>query len=146
MILRDARYYPVLILGLIAVFVAAWLFKKDAYPVTHVPMFSYRSTDSIVEYNLLFERYADGSVLTAHPERDIGVFKYARYRPILLNCFAETQVRCELLLSALARAAQANGRDVTAYFVERWRWDFRAEPCCGQLETRLGFPVSDLLS
>jgi hypothetical protein len=145
MIVRDVRFYPLLILGLVVAFAMAWLLRKDAYPLTIVAMFSGRATDSSVGYTLLFERYADGSSLAAQPQRDLGVFKYMRHRPALFTCFTESRVRCEALLEALAQAAQANGRNVSAYVIERWRWDFRTEPCCGQLETSLEFPVSDLI-
>ncbi|MBC7810114.1 MAG: hypothetical protein H7175_03160 [Burkholderiales bacterium] len=144
MIVRDVRFYPLLILGIVAIFAAAWLLKREAYPVTHVPMFSGRSTRGAVEYTRHFERYADGSEQAARPEHDLAVFKYTRYRPAISSCFDESLVRCELILGVMARAAQANGRDVSVYVLERWLWDFSEEPCCGHLIRTLEFPVADL--
>jgi hypothetical protein len=124
------RRHPLLLATVTTVLLGAWLARLEFYPLSSLQMFSRVNRSGVVEYYRLVAERASGAVAPF----DLGpcVFRSFAVMPPLKAVFtpAHRERTRELLATCAARhnAAAAPDDEVTRLEIQRWRWDFRAEP------------------
>ena len=133
---HSSRYRLVYGCAVAAVFVAMgffWLRQIEYYPFTAVPMFTGRKTSTITYFKTLAHRES-GKITPIQLEDTLGAWSInSRYEPLFDLCFGEPQEvdLCKRTLAILGSNYNKNrvsGEKLTGLEIQRWKWDFRADP------------------
>ena len=143
---RQRRYG--LVCGLTVAAVIAiqgffWLNRIEYYPFTAVQMFTGK-VQTVVTYYKTLGHWESGRVSPVYLEDTLGVFSInSRYEGLFLVCFgdAEQNALCRKTLGILGSAynRKASGDKLTRLEIQRWKWDFAAnprDPNYGELDAR----------
>jgi predicted DCC family thiol-disulfide oxidoreductase YuxK len=120
--------------GITVVALLCWFYRIEFYPFTSWHLFTGLNTTGKVEYYKVLARYESGMMSPARLEDGIGALAFdGRYSPFLDQCFGEpSDINvCRKFLSAQASAYNKKirpGGGITHYEIQRWSWDFRANP------------------
>jgi hypothetical protein len=124
------RRHALLVAAIVTVLFGSWLARLEFYPLTSLQMFSRVNRSGVVEYYRLAGERASGAVAPF----DLGpcVFRSFALMPPLKAVFgaAHRDRTRELLTTCAARhnATAAADDRLVRLEIQRWRWDFRADP------------------
>jgi hypothetical protein len=125
-------YYRRLLLSMTAVLMLCWLCRLEFYPFTGMQMFSAYNTSGVILYDKVVAHYASGAIARAPIEQCLGAMADSRYRRVLAMTWDERQqqVSQEFFQRCGVRWNQraAAGERIAQFEVQRWQWDFRAQP------------------
>ena len=111
-----------------------WVTHIEFYPLTTMKMFSNPNPrPGVVAYIRAVAYHQDGQSTRAHFDRWIGAMADSRYRMVIGHAFGTREERalCDEFLAASMRAANRqlpNGRKISGFEVQRWEWNFGADP------------------
>jgi hypothetical protein len=121
-----------LVLSLSGVLLLCWLCRLEFYPLTGMQMFSARNTAGVVTYEQAVAQYETGVREPAPIVQCLGAMADSRYRRILAMAFdATNQSLCQEFFQTCASRWNRQappGRKIVLFEVQRWVWDFQAEP------------------
>jgi hypothetical protein len=124
------RRHAWLVATVVTVLFGTWLARLEFYPLTSLQMFSRVNRSGVVEYYRLVGERSSGAVAPFALEP--CVFRSFALMPPLKAVFGGTHrdPTRELLATCAARhnAAAAADDKLTRVEIQRWRWDFRADP------------------
>jgi hypothetical protein len=125
-------YYRRRLLTMMAVLMLCWLCRLEFYPFTGMQMFSSYNTSGVILYDKVLAHYASGAIARAPIEQCLGAMADSRYRRVLAMTWDERQqqVSQEFFQMCGARWNQraAAGERIIQFEVQRWQWDFQAQP------------------
>jgi hypothetical protein len=125
-------YYRRLLLTMTAVLMLCWLCRLEFYPFTGMQMFSSYNTSGVILYDKVLAHYASGAIARAPIEQCLGAMADSRYRRVLAMTWDERhqQVSQEFFQTCGARWNHhaAAGERILQFEVQRWQWDFQAQP------------------
>jgi len=111
-----------------------WTNRTEFYPFTSVQMFT-DPPRTMVTYFKTMARLESGEVIPIQLERTLPVMSInSRYEELFMLCFsraAENVALCKKTLGVLGFAYNEKadvGRRVTQLEIQKWRWDFLAQP------------------
>jgi hypothetical protein len=117
---------------MMAVLMLCWLCRLEFYPFTGMQMFSSYNTSGVILYDKVLAHYASGAIARAPIEQCLGAMADSRYRRVLAMTWDERQqqVSQEFFQMCGARWNQraAAGERIIQFEVQRWQWDFQAQP------------------
>ena len=125
--------YGIAVAALIAVLGFFWFRAIEFYPFTAVQMFTRAAGHTVTYYRTLSHR-SNGTVATIHLEDTLDVWATnSRYEPLFSLCFHEGEQKelCRETLSILGGAYNKKvppADRITRLEVQRWKWDFVADP------------------
>ncbi len=125
---------PALVISAVAVVMLyCWVNRIESYPVTDMHMFS-GVNKSVVTYYKIAGRRESGPISRAYLEDTIGAMSLnSRYEGLFDLCFGppdDVEI-CHKWMAALASAYNRKARPgerMTAYEIQKWQWDFGANP------------------
>jgi predicted DCC family thiol-disulfide oxidoreductase YuxK len=126
--------YALVIFGLIFVVSYCWFYRVEFYPLTSWHMFTGSNTSGTITYRKVLARYESGVTSRARLEDTIGALALdGRYSPLLRKCFGQPidVAICKKFLTTAGLAYNKKARPggkVTHYEIQKWTWDFRANP------------------
>lgn len=126
--------YPILISALTITFAVCWFYRIYFYPLTALHLFAYKDASGVVKYEQIHAQYTSGKINRVYPEDIIPAQAVASYKQITKQCFSEkmdARYICNEYLKALAIAyndEQSHNDKIEQFEVQRWKWDFKAEP------------------
>jgi predicted DCC family thiol-disulfide oxidoreductase YuxK len=126
--------YALAICGLIFISSYCWLNRVEFYPLTSWHLYAGSDTSGQITYRKVLARYESGVTSPARLEDTIGALALdGRHAPLLRKCFGQPIDAgvCRKFLSAAGsvynKKAGAGGK-ITHYEIQKWTWDFRANP------------------
>ena len=141
---------PALAISAVAVVMLyCWANRIEKYPVTDMHMFSAVS-QSVVTYYKVAGQSESGPISRAYLEDTVGAMSLnSRYEGLFDLCFGapDELELCHKWMAALASAYNRKARPgerMTAYEIQKWRWDFGAnprDPQYGALTDRFVFQI-----
>jgi len=125
---------PALVISAVAVVMLyCWVNRIESYPVTDMHMFS-GVNKSIVTYYKIAGESESGPISRAYLEDTLGAMSLnSRYEGLFDLCFGpphDVEI-CHKWMAALASAYNRKthpGERMTAYEIQKWQWDFGANP------------------
>jgi predicted DCC family thiol-disulfide oxidoreductase YuxK len=127
-----------------------WTNRLEFYPFTSVQMFT-DPPRTLVTYFKTLARLESGDVTPIQLERTLPVMSInSRYEELFMLCFsraAENIALCKKTLGILGSAYNekaAAGRRVTQLEIQKWRWDFAAQPEDPERGSVIGQLVADV--
>src|SRR5262245_11436547 len=125
---------PALVISAVAVVMLyCWANRIEKYPVTDMHMFAGVS-QSVVTYYKVSGQSESGPISRAYLEDTVGAMSLnSRYEGLFDLCFGapDELELCHKWMAALASAYNRKARPgerMTAYEIQKWRWDFGANP------------------
>jgi hypothetical protein len=148
---RPTLRYALALSGMTAVLLFCWYNRIEYYPFTGMQMYSRQPDKSgIVTYYKVLAHYESGLSERTYPEKVIGAMADSRYRKVLRTAFSPSQAHVSekffASLAALQNKKTENGQKVIRYEVQKWRWNFLAQPLDlkrGEVVERLEFRVPE---
>lgn len=149
---HRSSLYALSVSAVTGVFLFCWFYHIEFYPLTSWAMYAGSDTSGSITYEKVFARYESGSYSPARLEDGIGALALdARYSPALGMCFGKPPDVdiCKKFLTANGSAYNKkvfNGGRLTKYEIQRWTWDFRANPSDpnhGKLTDRFIFDITE---
>ena len=149
---HSVRYHLSYGLAVAVVIVAMgffWLRQIEYYPFTAVQMFL-GSGNSMVTYFKTLGHRESGEISKIYLEDAIGAWSInSRYEPLFDLCFGKPDDvdLCGKTLAVLGSAYNKKvppGEKLTAYEIQRWKWDFGSDPQdpnYGHLDARFVFEI-----
>jgi len=132
---RDRGFgYALAISGLIFISSYCWLHRVEFYPLTSWHLYAGLDTSGKIAYRKVLARYESGVTSPARLEDTIGALALdGRYSPLLRKCFGQPidVAICKKFLTTAGLAYNKKARPggkVTHYEIQKWTWDFRANP------------------
>ncbi|HUO86717.1 MAG TPA: hypothetical protein VM617_04940 [Thermoanaerobaculia bacterium] len=116
------------------VFLVAWAFRLELYPLSAMQMYADRETSGEVEYLRVTAERRSGRETPAPLEEAIPALADSRYRWLLDDFLEGSRRERRLGAGYLAAAARAYNRrvpeevEIVAFEVEKYRWNFVASP------------------
>lgn len=147
---RFATACGVALAAIIAIQTLFWLNRLEFYPFTSVQMFTGKP-GTVVTYYKTLGHWESGRVSTLRLEDTIGVLALnSRYEALFELCFGNSAQSglCQktvLILGSAYNKKVAAGDKLTQLEIQRWKWDFGAnprDPNYGQMDTRF---ISEVL-
>jgi hypothetical protein len=148
---RYNFFFSLAIVSLIAVMGAIWALKIEYYPFTAMPMFT-GVRKSVVTYFKILGHRESGAISPIYLEDSLGAVSInSRYEPLFSLCLSEEPhdlTTCKKTLNVLGTAYNKKtppGEKVMQYEIQRWTWDFVANPQdsnYGTLDAHMIFDMS----
>jgi predicted DCC family thiol-disulfide oxidoreductase YuxK len=148
---RYDFFFGLTIVGLLAVMGSIWALKIEYYPLTAMPMFT-NLRQSVVTYFKTLGHRESGVIAPIHLEDSLGAVSInSRYEPLFELCFSKEPrdlEACKRTLNVLGIAYNKKtppGEKVLQYEIQRWKWDFVANPQdshYGTLDARIVFDMT----
>jgi hypothetical protein len=142
--LPDTQW-PAGLQALTAMLAACWVLAIEYYPLTAMQMYAIPNLSGTVTWYRVVAQTASGRAWRAYPEAVIPALKDSRYRRVIKLCFEPEQRQvCERFLyltGHLINAQKGRQERVDYLEIQRWTWDFRAQPwhpTHGDIEARHG--------
>lgn len=130
---RGALRPALAISALAVVMLFCWVNRIESYPVTDMHMFS-GINKSVVTYYKVAGESESGPIPRAYLEDTVSAMSLnSRYEGLFDLCFGppdDVQI-CNKWMTALASAYNRKarpGKRMTAYEIQKWQWDFAANP------------------
>jgi predicted DCC family thiol-disulfide oxidoreductase YuxK len=146
---HSYRRYVIMMSGLTAAVLFTWSGKIEFYPFTSVQMFT-SPRNSVVTYYKVVGQRESGLVSKAYFEDAIGAWSInSRYEALFDLCFGHP-TEIEICKKSLAVLGSAYNKKVspeeklTRYELQKWMWDFRANPSDPQYGKMVGKFVFDI--
>jgi predicted DCC family thiol-disulfide oxidoreductase YuxK len=146
---RTSFAYGVAVACMIAAMGFFWLRQIEYYPFTAVQMFTGSKSPMVTYFKTLGHRES-GGVSQIYLEDAIGAWSInSRYEPLFDLCFGPPSRLdiCRKSLAALGSAYNKKappGEKLRAYELQKWEWDFRANPSDPQYGNMVGRFVFNL--
>jgi hypothetical protein len=127
-------FYPLVISSVTIVFFLSWSRQIEFYPLTAMPMYSYRDTSGLVVYNKILAHDETGIVFRPYPEKIVPAIFAGDYRGIINLCFSKKTERvkiCDQFLLSLGHIYNRKahqGYKITKFELQQWQWNFRLNP------------------
>ena len=125
-------WWPIGLQGLTAMLIACWALGIEYYPLTAMQMYAIPNVSGTVTWYRVVAQTASGQMSRVYPEAVIPALDDSRYRRVIKLCFVpEQQHVCERFLyitGHLLNAQQGRQESVDYLEIQRWTWDFRAQP------------------
>jgi predicted DCC family thiol-disulfide oxidoreductase YuxK len=131
----DRRFGYALAISCVAyMMLYSWYHGVEFYPLTSWQLYTGSNESGSITYRKVLARYESGVTLPARLEDTIGALALDnRYSPLLQKCFgqpSDIEICKEFLNTAGSvynKKARPGGK-ITHYEIQRWTWDFRANP------------------
>jgi hypothetical protein len=133
---HSGRYrlsYGVAVASVMAAMGFFWLRRIEYYPFTAVQMFTGKKTSTVTYFKTLGHRES-GAISQIYLEDAIGAWSInSRYEGLFYLCFGQPSGldTCKKSLTVLGSAYNKKvppGQKLTAYEIQKWEWDFGANP------------------
>ena len=128
--------YALAVSAIMIVSVVCWFYRVEFYPLTSWHLYSGADTSGKIAYKKVLARFESGETAPTRLEDGVGALALDnRYSLALEMCIEQKKPRdaeiCTKFLTAQATAYNKKawpGQKITAYELQVWTWDFRANP------------------